>query len=73
MIKGRLNEDPTNIEKLVELKEYMANLPIELDKLKTDMNKVFDVYKIMEEFNYKFTPDEMSKRWNTFAGPRDIM
>jgi len=47
-IKGKLNEDPVNIEKLVELKEYMANLPLELEKLKTDMNKVFDVYKIME-------------------------
>lgn len=37
------------------------------------MNKVFDVYKIMEDFNYKFTSDEMNKRWNVFAGPRDIM
>lgn len=72
LIKARLNEDPLTIEKLVELKEYIANLPIELEKLKTDMNKVFDVYKIMEDFNYKFTPDEMNKRWNVFAGPRDI-
>jgi len=62
-----------NIEKLVELKEYISNLPIELEKLKSDMNKVFDVYKIMEGFNYKFTPDEMNKRWNVFAGPRDIL
>lgn len=46
---------------------------MELEKLKTEMNKVFDVYKIMEDFNYKFTPDEMNKRWNVFAGPRDIL
>ncbi|KAL4440889.1 hypothetical protein ABPG74_009302 [Tetrahymena malaccensis] len=74
LIKAKLNEDPNNIEKLVELQEYITNmLPIELEKLKSDMNKVFDVYKIMEDFNYKFTPDEMNKRWNVFAGPRDIL
>ena len=58
---------------MVELQEYVGNLPIELEKLKSEMNKVFDVYKIMEDFNYKFTPDEMNKRWNVFAGPRDIL
>lgn len=72
LIKSKLNEDPKDIEKLVELKEYIANLPIELEKLKTDMNKVFDIYKIMEDFNYKFSTEEMNKRWNVFAGPRDI-
>lgn len=49
------------------------NLPMELDKLKNEMNKVFDIYKIMEGFNYKFTPDEMNRKWNVFASPRDVL
>jgi dynein heavy chain len=51
----------------------MIGLPLELEKHKIDMNKCFDIYKMLEEFNYRFTQDDLSKRWNVFAGPRDVM
>ena len=72
VIKSKLNEDPDNIEKLVELKEYIANLPFELDKLKTEMGKVFDIFKTMEDFNYKFSNEDMNKKWNVFGGSKEI-
>lgn len=71
-IKGKINEEPDNIEKLTEVKEYMENMPSELEKMKVEMNKCFDIYKILEDFNWRFTNDEMNKRWNVFGAPKEI-
>jgi hypothetical protein len=37
MIKGKINEESDNIEKLTELKEYMKNMPSEIEKIKVEM------------------------------------
>jgi hypothetical protein len=37
-----------------------------------EMNKVFDIYAVLEEFNYKFPPVEMQIRWDIFGSPKDI-
>ena len=36
-IKGKINEESDNIEKLTELKEYMKNMPSEIEKIKIEM------------------------------------
>lgn len=41
----------------------MNNMPIEIEKLKVDMDKCFDIYKILEDFNHRFSNDEVNKRW----------
>jgi dynein heavy chain len=41
----------------------MENMPMELEKIKVDMNKCFDIYKILEDFNYPFSKEDMDKRW----------
>ncbi len=55
------------------MRDYMQDLPNLLDKIKIDMNKTFDIYKSLEEFNYRFTNEQMNKRWRVFGGPRDVM
>ena len=52
-IQGKMKENPTNIEKLTEIKEFMQNLPSEVDKLKIETQKCFDIYKILDEFSYR--------------------
>ena len=37
-IKKMISEDPTNIEKLTHLKDYINNVPVELEKLRIRMN-----------------------------------
>lgn len=32
----------------------MNNLPMELEKIKVDINKTLDIYSTLEEFNYRF-------------------
>jgi dynein heavy chain, axonemal len=37
------------------------------------MNKCFEVYKILEDFNYRFSKEDMDKRWMIFGSPKDTM
>lgn len=37
------------------------------------MNKCFDIYKILEGFNYRFPKDDLDKKWNVFGSPKDII
>ena len=72
-MKTKVMEEPQDIEKLTQLKEYMVNMPQSLEVMKIQMNSCFDIYKMLEGFNYRFSKDEMSRRWNIFAAPREIL
>ena len=43
-----------------------------MEKIKIEMQKCFDIYKILEEFNYRFSKDELDKRWIIFGSPEEI-
>jgi dynein heavy chain len=53
-IKLKLNEPPVDIEKLTEIKQYMANLPLELEKVKEDIDKSCEIYDLLEPFKVRF-------------------
>jgi dynein heavy chain len=48
-------------------------VPGELEKLKQEMAKCFDVYKILEGFNYRFSKDDMDRKWTVFGGTKDVL
>ena len=73
MIKNRIREVPSNIEKLAEMTEYMNGIPNELERIRLDMNKCFDVYKILEGFNFRFSKDDLDKKWHVYGGIKDIL
>jgi len=33
---------------------------------------MLDVYKIIDEFSYKFSLDESNKKWGVVAGPKHV-
>lgn len=68
-----MQEEPSDIEKLTQLKEYMANMPNELEAMKVKMNSCFDIYKMLEGFNYRFSKEDLNRRWNIFGSPREIL
>jgi dynein heavy chain len=43
-----------------------------MEKTKIEMQKCFDIYKILEDFNYRFSKDELDKRWIIFGSPEEI-
>jgi dynein heavy chain len=51
----------------------MTNLPQELEKMREDITDTIDIYEVLEEFDYKFSKEDMNKRWVIFGGPRDAL
>jgi dynein heavy chain, axonemal len=49
---------PTNIEELNEIREFMSKAPIEIKKLKSDMEASFENFEVLNEFGYKFKSDD---------------
>ena len=47
-------------------------MPVELEKMKVESNKCFDIFKILETFNYKFSKEDMKKKWDIFGSPREV-
>ena len=63
---------PTNIEELNEIWEFMARTPIEIKKLKSDMEQAMDIYNILNEFSYKFkSDDDFELKWKLFGSPKE--
>lgn len=74
IIQNKIKEVPKDIEKLTEIREFMQNtVPQELEKQKVEMTKCFDIYKILEGFNYKFSKEDMDRKWTVFGSPKDTM
>ena len=61
--KLKLNEPPSDIEKLTDIKQYMLNLPNDLEKMREDIDKSSEIYELMEPFRYKFAPEDIQRRW----------
>lgn len=53
-MNAKIEKKPVDIEDLTAIKEYMATVPNELEKIQVDINATLDTYKILEEFQYKF-------------------
>jgi len=53
-----LQTDPTDIEQLTQIKEFISSLPLEMEKKVMDIQKNMEIYDIMEEFMYRFTKEE---------------
>jgi len=47
MMELKLKDIPKDIEKLTDIKDYIASMPMEMEKLKIEMTKCFDIYKIV--------------------------
>lgn len=71
-IETKIRSSPKNIEELTELNEFIAQLPQRLEKSKEDINQSMEVYQIMEEFQYKFSVDDINRKWQVYSYPSDI-
>jgi len=65
-IKTRISEVPKDIENLTEIKDYISNLPNDLEKIKLDINKCLDIYKTLEDYNYCWRYEQIRNSWKTW-------
>lgn len=65
-----INKPPKDIEELTEIKDLISRVPMEIEKMKIDIEANMNTYSILEKFNYKFTVDDMNKKWDLFGYPK---
>ena len=50
----------------------MSKAPIEIKKIKSEMERAQDVYETLNEFSYKFKSDEdFELKWKLFGSPKE--
>lgn len=68
-----VEQNPSNIEKLVELRDYMAAIPSELEKVKKEIEESNKIYDMLEEFRFLLGPDDLRKRFTVMVKPKSIL
>mmetsp|Transcript_9535 Transcript_9535/g.9123 ORF Transcript_9535/g.9123 Transcript_9535/m.9123 type:complete len:110 (-) Transcript_9535:2427-2756(-) len=70
----KIQSAPKDIEELTSIKDFMANVPMEIEKLATDIKNAMGVYDILDYFGYKFSDDDdFDKKWRVFGSPSDTL
>ena len=72
-MQEKVKEQPADIESLTNLKKYIQDVPNELEKVQTEIQNCLDIFTLLEDFQYRFPTDDLSKRWHVFGGPKDIL
>jgi len=68
----KIEGHPRDIEELTALKDYMAGIPNEIEKLQKDIKDCLGIYEILNGFNYRFADDDdFGKRWKLFGAPQE--
>ena len=71
-MESKIKSFPKGIEELTELSEYLSMLPGKLDKVKEDIDANMEIYTILEEFHYKFSIEDLNRKWQVYAFPSEI-
>ena len=72
-IKEKVKEVPKDIESLTNLKRFIQDVPGELEKIQLEISSCVEIYMMLEDFHYRFSTDDMNKRWHVFGGPKEIV
>ena len=72
-LNKKLNRPPKDIDELTALMELMAQVPTEIEKKMIEIDEYLSKYRILEKFNYKFSTDDMERRWAVYGSPKKIM
>jgi dynein heavy chain len=68
----KIEGHPKDIEELTALKDYMASVPNEIEKLQKELKDCLNIYTILDQFNYKFADDDdYGRKWKVFGAPLD--
>lgn len=73
-MNNKIESAPKDIEELVSIKDYMASVPNEIEKIQGNIKECMGIYEILNSFNYKFQDDEdYDKKWKLFGSPKETI
>ena len=66
---GQLDQQPSDIEKLTEISEFMATLTEKSDELEETIQMMTDHYEVLEDLQFEVPQEDFTGRWETFHWP----
>lgn len=72
-MEARVRKTPQSIEELTDIKDFMAALPIEIQKDKVDIQDCVEIYDLLEDYQHEFSMSELDAKWELFAAPKRLM
>ncbi|RMC00001.1 hypothetical protein DUI87_23409 [Hirundo rustica rustica] len=68
-ISAKMHERPTNIEELVELRDWLRGVPEQLAVQEQLIEEVMEDYKVMDDFLYNLTEEDFTDKWTASYWP----
>ncbi|CDI85223.1 hypothetical protein EPH_0053350 [Eimeria praecox] len=68
-----LKQQPTGIEELTELREFMDDTPAKLEALAVDIKAVLHTFDVLESFKYRLLVEDHNLRWKLYGSPAEIL
>ena len=72
-IQDKIKEVPKDIESLTNLKRFIQEVPNEVEKIQLDIQACLEIYQVLEDFQFRVSSDDLSKKWQVFGGPKEIL
>jgi len=72
-MESKIRKVPSTIEELTDIKDYMAALPIEIQKNKVEIQDCMGIYDMLEDYQYDFSMNDMDSKWELFSAPKKLM
>lgn len=70
----KIESQPKDVEELTSIKDYMASVPSEIEKMNAEIKNCMNIYDILGQFGYKYADDEdYDKKWRVFGAPKDTV
>ena len=74
---GEINEtimkQPNSIEELTEIKKFISEIGVKIEKLKRDIDGCMGVYGILDDFEYEFSSSEQNSKWELYGAPKKVV
>ena len=72
IIEEKLSIDPTDIEQLFEMREWMETVPINVSTCYETLRNINMEYDILDGFNWNLSDEDFNAKWETMKFPKLI-
>ncbi|XP_046731532.1 dynein axonemal heavy chain 1 [Silurus meridionalis] len=72
-ITRKLDEKPSNIEELVEQRDWIKQIPDQLKSYEQVLSKLLTDYEVIDEFFYNLPDEDFNGKWTAMAWPHKIL
>ena len=71
-IKGKLKEEPQNIERIFEIREWIETIPLTVRAIDENVQRIKIEYDILDQFWWNLSDEDFEAKWEAVGFPRQI-